>query len=196
MRCFCNSWCVRNFRVMMLRLNKLAQSIVSLHTRLLMPRSSFRPNEQCIHLSSCVVDNASEDYLPLPPNFLPIEVHLTQLRDVKISNDNILNTFELHARRIWLLAVRPDALYPLSVMTWTFTKILSKTWTCFPTSITFKDHILGVSTTATMQRTDIYPVACAPPSDYIAEPWECDTQGCLEKNVQNNPYYLFATCEE
>ena len=67
---------------MVLRLNqslKLAESIVSLHTRLLMPITNFHLVLQCILRSTSVVDNAREDPVPLPQIFIPKEVHLRQL---------------------------------------------------------------------------------------------------------------------
>jgi len=45
-------------------------------------------------------------------------------------------------------------------------------------------------------RTKIFPCAGSPLIDYIAELWKRNAQGCLETNLQNNPYYLLATHEE
>jgi len=66
MQGFCNSWRVKNLRVTVLRLNMLAESIVSLHIRLLRPGTNFRPFLQCILHSSRVVNNAKEDPFSFP----------------------------------------------------------------------------------------------------------------------------------
>jgi hypothetical protein len=47
-----------------------------------------------------------------------------------------------------------------------------------------------------LPQTEIYPYAGTPLIDYIAEPWERDTQRCLETNLYNNPYYPLATRKE
>jgi len=79
MQHFCNSWRVRILLVIVLRLNRWAESIVSLHTRLLRPSTHFCHFLQCILHSSHVVDNAREDPFPLPRIFMTEEVHLRQL---------------------------------------------------------------------------------------------------------------------
>jgi len=66
MQRFCNSWHVRNLLAMVLRLNELAESIVSLHMRLLRASTNFHPFLQSILHSSCVVDYARDDPFPLP----------------------------------------------------------------------------------------------------------------------------------
>jgi len=82
---------------MLLRLKKLAESIRSLHMRLLRPRTNSHPFQLCILHSSHVVNNAREDLFPFPRIFILKEV---TAGDLNISNYTILNTFKLHARRI------------------------------------------------------------------------------------------------
>jgi len=70
------------------------------------------------------------------PNFHAERSSPQTAGDLNISNYIILNTFK--SQRIWLFAVRPDVLNPLSVVISTLTKIQSKPWTRFPTSNTLK----------------------------------------------------------
>ena len=44
--------------------------------------------------------------------------------------------------------------------------------------------------------TETFLIAGAPQNNYIAAPWHCNAQGCLETNLQNDPYYLFVLHEE
>jgi len=79
MQCFYNYWRVTNLLVMVLRLNKsikFAESIVSLHTRLLRPSTNFRPFLHWIHHSTRVVDSARDDPVRLPRIFMPKDVRI------------------------------------------------------------------------------------------------------------------------
>ena len=79
MQRFCNSGHVSNLLGLVLRINKLAESIGRLHTRLLRPSTNLGPFLRCILHSSRVIANAREDSLPLTQIFIPKEVHLRQL---------------------------------------------------------------------------------------------------------------------
>jgi len=74
-----NSWQVRTLLVTGLKLTKLAESIVSFPTKLSRPSTNCRLCLKFILHSLCVVNNAREDPFPLPPIFMPKEVHIRQL---------------------------------------------------------------------------------------------------------------------
>jgi len=90
--------------------------------------------------------------LVLAPNFHAARCSPQAAGNLNISNYTILDTFKLHARRIWVFTVRPDVFHLLSVVNSSITKFLSKAWTWFSTSNRLKTlhtrslnhrHLLG-----------------------------------------------------
>jgi len=71
--------------------------------------------------------------LAIAPNFLNERSSPQTAGYINLSNYIIVNTFKLHAKRIWILAAHGEELHPLSVVNSMLTKIQSKTWTRFPT---------------------------------------------------------------
>ena len=66
----------------------------------------------------------------------------------------------------------------------------------------YLEHVENIAVSETQPpppprpQTETYPGAGAPLRDHVAEPWEHDAQGCLETNLQNNPYYQCGTPAE
>jgi hypothetical protein len=137
MQPFGNSWHIRALLVMVMMPNqslKLAESIVTLHTRQHRRSTMFHPLLQYILRSTHFVDNARESPCRLPKKY-HAQCCLPQTADnLYISNYTILNTFKLRTRRICLFIVCPNVLNPLSVVDSLLTMIQSKTWTHFPTT--------------------------------------------------------------
>jgi hypothetical protein len=132
--------------VVLLKVNMLVESTVSLHTMLLMPGTNFGPDVKCEHLALHVVHNIRDDPLSVTLN-LHAERWLPQTAgDLDISNFMILNTFKSHTRRIRLFAVPPDEFNLLTVVNSTQPNIQSKTGTRFPTL-----HTLQTSQTRTLK---------------------------------------------
>jgi len=120
MQCFCNSWCVRNLLVIVLRLNKslkLAESIVSLYTH------QIAQAKHQLWFLSTVNSPLLVCHRHCQRRPLSIALKFDAERclphtagDLNISNYTILNTFKLQAKRIWLYTAHPDALNPLSIV--------------------------------------------------------------------------------
>jgi hypothetical protein len=88
---------------MVFRLNEslqLAESIMSIHTRLLRLSTNHCPFEQCKLHCSGVVHNAREDLFSVAANVVAKQSSPQRAGYLTISNYTILNTFKLHTNRI------------------------------------------------------------------------------------------------
>jgi len=110
------------------------------------------------------------------PNFHAERYSPQTTGNINISNYAILNTFQLHTRRIWLFTMCPDVLNLLSVVNSTLTKIQSKTCTRFPTSNELEHRRLGVSPATTLSAVD----------GHI--PWCCRTAARLHSFALGMPH--------
>jgi len=92
----------------------------------------------------------------------------------------------------------PRRVEPAQCREFTVNKDSVKDWDAF----TYLEHVENIADSESQSlpppppRMETYPGAGAALINYIPEPWERNAQRCLETNLQNNPYYPFATHEE
>jgi len=111
----------------------------------------------------------------------------------------LLNTFKSQARRIRLFAARPDGIEPAQRRNINANKDSVEQLNAFP-YLKYSENIADSGSQPPpphlLLRSETYPGAGAPLSDFIAGPWVRNALGCLETKLQNNPCYTYPTREE
>jgi len=198
MQCFCNSWRVRKLLVMVLRLNKSLKYC------------ELIPTPDCSGPAPTIVPSYSEYSTPRVSSTMPEKASLCCPEfscQKKLTSDSWwLTHIKLHHPEHLQVARQENLAVhsaPRHVEPAQHREFNSNTDSVEDLdTLCNLEHCENIVDSESqplpphLLRIETYPGAGAQLRDYIAEPWERDTQAVLETNLKINPYYPFAKHED